>query len=129
MERPQCVIIGFENNYVNEQTHDGSTFDIMNVTECYCKTGSKFYPEDRMNINYGTNNYNENFKEIVNFKKDYNRLLHNIRPYINHKTFKNSYRIYVFDIRHQNDQIGSQSFQLDFKFHAVVADVIYYALF
>ena len=42
---------------------DASTFDIMNVTECYCKIGSEFYPKDRMNINYGTNNYNEAFKD------------------------------------------------------------------
>ena len=55
-----------KNNNVNEQTHDASTFDIMNVTEFYCKIGSEFYPEDRISINYGTNNCNEAFKEIVN---------------------------------------------------------------
>ena len=87
MERPQYIIVGFENNNVNEQTHDASTFDIMNVTECCCKIGSEFYPEDRMNVNYGTNNYNEAFKEIVSFNKDYNGLPHNIKPYINHRTF------------------------------------------
>ena len=91
MERPQYIIIAFENNNVNEQTHDGSTFHIMNVTECYCKIGSEFYPEDRMNINYGANNYNEAFKEIVSFNKDYNGLPHNIKPYINHRTFKSNY--------------------------------------
>ena len=84
MERPQYIIVGFENNNVCEQTHDASTFDIMNVTECYCKIGSEFYPEDRMNINYGTNNYNEAFKEIVSFIEDYNGLPHNIKQYINH---------------------------------------------
>ena len=31
MERPQYIIVGFENNNVNEQTHDASAFDIMNV--------------------------------------------------------------------------------------------------
>ena len=56
MERQQYIIVGFENNNVNEQTHDANAFDIMNVTECYCKIGSEFYPEDRMNIIYGTNN-------------------------------------------------------------------------
>ena len=56
MERPQYIKVGFENNDVNEQTHDASSFDVMNVTECYCKIGSEFYPEDRKNINYGTNN-------------------------------------------------------------------------
>ena len=34
------LLRGFENNNVNKQTHDESTFDIMNVTECYCKIGS-----------------------------------------------------------------------------------------
>ena len=128
MERPQYIIVGFENNYVNEQTHDASAFDIMNVTECYCKIGSEFYPEDRMNINYVTNNYNEAFREIVNFNKDYNGLPHNFKPYINHRTFKSSYRIYVFDTRYQSDHMGPQPIQLNFEFSAAVADVICHAL-
>ena len=107
MERPQYILVGFENNNVNEQTHDASTLEIMNVTECYCKTGSEFYPEDRMNISYGTNN-NEAFNEIVSLNKDYSRLPHNIKPYINHRTFKSSYRIYVFATRYQSDHIGPQ---------------------
>ena len=128
MKRPQYIIVGFENNNVNEQTHDASTFDIMNVTECYCRIGSEFYPEVRMNINYGSNNYNEAFKEIVSFNKDYNELPHNIKPYINHRTFKSSYRIYVFDTRYQSDHIEPQPIQLNFKFIAAVADVICHAL-
>ena len=55
-----------------------------------------------MNISYGTNNYNEAFKEIVSFNKDYNGLPHNIKPYINHRSIKSSYRIYVFDTRYQS---------------------------
>ena len=78
MERPQYIIVDFENNNVNEQTQDASTFDLMNVSECYCEIGSEFYPEDRMNINYGTNDYNETSKEIVIFNKVYNGLPHNI---------------------------------------------------
>ena len=128
MERPQYNIVVFENNNVNEQTHDASTFDIMNVTECYCKIGSEFYPEDRMNINYGTNKFNEACKEIVSFNKDYNGLPHNIKPYINHRTFKSNYRIYVLDNRYQSDNIGPQPIQLSFKSSASVADVKCHAL-
>ena len=124
MERPQYKIIGFENNNVNKKTHYASAFNIMNVTECYCKIGSEFYPEARMNINYGTNNYNEAFEEIVNFNKDYNGLPHNIKPYISDRTLRTSYRIFVFDTRYQNDHIGSQPIQLNFEFSAAVADVI-----
>ena len=128
MERPQYIIVGFENNNVNEQIHDASTFDIMNVTEYYCKIGSEFYPEDRLNIIYGTNNYTEAFKKIVSFNKDYNGLPHNIKPYINHRTFKSSYRIYVIDTRYQRDHIGPEPIQLNFKFSAAVADAIFHAL-
>ena len=64
-----------------------------------------------MNNNYGTNNYNEAFKEIVNFNKDYNGLPHNIKPYINQRTFKSSYRLYVLDTRYQNDHMGPQPIQ------------------
>ena len=128
MERPQYIIVGFESNNVNEQTHDASTFDITNVTECYCKIGSEFYPEERMNTNKGTNNYNEAFKAIVSFIKDYNELPHSIKPYINHRKFKSNYRIYVFDTRYQSDHIGPQPIQFNFKFSAAVADVICHAL-
>ena len=128
MERLQYIVAGFENNKVNEQIHDASTFHIMNVTECYCKIGSESYPEDRMNINYSANNYNEAFKEIVSFNKDYNGLPHNIEPNINHRLFKSSYRIYVFDTRYQRDHIGPQPIQVSFKFSAAVADVICHAL-
>ena len=128
MERPQYIIVGVENNNVSEQTHDASTFDVMNVTECYCKIGSEFYPEGRMNINYGTNNYNEAFKEIVSFNKYFNGLPHNIKPYLNHRIFKSSYRIYLFDTRYQRDHIGPQPIQINFKFSAAVADVICQAL-
>ena len=128
MERPQYLIFGFENINVNEQFHDASTFHIMNVTECYCKIGSEYYPEDRMNINYGTINYNEAYKKIVNFNKNYIGLPHNIKPYKNHRTFKSKYRIYVFDIIYQSDHIGPQPIQLNFKFSAAVADVICHAL-
>ena len=52
----------------------------MNVTECYCKIVSEFYLKDRMDNNYGTNNYKEALKEIVSFNKDYNGLPHKIKP-------------------------------------------------
>ena len=128
MERPQYIIVGFENNNVKEQSHDAITFDIMNVTECYHKIGSEFYPENRMNNNYGTTKYNEVFREIASFNKDYNGLPDNVKPYINYRTFKINYRIYVFDTRYQSDHIGPQPIQLKFKFSAAVADVICHAL-
>ena len=96
----------------------------MNATECYCKIDREFYPEDRKNIYYGTNNY----KEIVNFIEDYNGLPHNFKTYINHRTFKKSYRIYVFDTRYQNDHIGPQPIQINLKFNAAFADVIRLAI-
>ena len=81
-----------------------------------------------MNIYYVTNNYNEAFKEIVSLNEDYNGLPNNMKPYINHGKFKSNYRIYVFHTRYQNDQIGLQPIQLNFKFSAAAADVICHAL-
>ena len=108
MERTQYTKVGFLNNNVNEQTHDASTFDIMNVFGCYCKIGSEFYTEDRKNINYGTDNSNEALKEIVSFNKDYNGLFRNIKTYITHRTLKINSRICVFDARYQIGHIGPQ---------------------
>ena len=66
--------------------------------------------------------------KIVSFNICYNGLPHNIKPYINHRTFKSNYRIYVFDTRYQSAHIGPQPIQLNFKFSAEVADVICHAL-
>ena len=65
---------------------------------------------------------------LLNSNRDYNGLPQNIKPYINHRKLKSSYRIYVFDTRHQKDHIGPQPIQLNFKFSAAVADVICHAL-
>ena len=94
----------------------------MKVTECFCKIGSEFYPEDRKNIIYGNNNCNEAFKEIVNFNKYYNGLPHYI------KVSTSSYRIYVFNTSYQNDDIDAHPIQFNFKFSVAVAVVICHAL-
>ena len=36
----------------------------------------------------------------------FNGVPHNIKPYMNHRTFKSSYRIYVFGTRYQSNHIG-----------------------
>ena len=84
MEKTQIIIVGFEINKIYEPTPAASTFCVMIVLDCYCKIGSEFYPEKRMNINYGTNNYNEVFKTIFNFNQDYYRLPHKFKPYLTH---------------------------------------------
>ena len=76
-----------------------------------------------MKINYGIQTYIETIKEIVFFNKDYKGLPHNIKPYLNHRTFKSSYRINEFDTRYQNDHIGPQQIQPKFKLSAAVSDV------
>ena len=65
---------------------------------------------------------------VLIFNKDYNGIPHKIKPYINHRTFKSSYRINVFDTRYQSDHIGPQPIQFNFKFSAAFADVICHAL-
>ena len=73
---------------VNDQENDARKLSLMNVTECFCKIGGEFYPEDIVNFNYGNKVYNEVIKEIKNFNKDCNDLPDYIKPYLNHRTFK-----------------------------------------
>ena len=118
----------FEKNNVNDQSNDSSIFNEMDVTECFCKIGSVIYPDDILTIKYGAINYIVAYKEIVNFNRNYNGLLDSINPYINHKTFKIIYRMYIFYTRYQRYYIGigAQAIQPNFKFK--VADIICHAL-
>ena len=64
----------------------------------------------------------------MNFNRNHNGLLDSIKPHINQRTFKSSYRIYIFDIRYQRDHIGAQAIQPNFKFAHGFADNICHAL-
>ena len=44
MEKPQYIIVGFENNNVNEQTHDASTFDVMKLLNVIVRLVVSFIP-------------------------------------------------------------------------------------
>ena len=88
-----------------------------------CKIGSEFFPEDRMNINYETDNFNTVFKEIKNImdhltKLNHIQIIEHIKVVID----------CVFDTRYQREHIGPTPIQPTFKFSAVVADVISHAL-
>ena len=39
MERPPYIKVCFENDTVNEQTHDASILNAIDVKECHCKIG------------------------------------------------------------------------------------------
>ena len=74
MERPHYIIVGFENNNADEQTHDAVIFDMTYVTESYRTIGTEFYPQDSMVIIYGTKIHDKNFKEKLRYRKNFNRL-------------------------------------------------------
>ena len=42
MERPQYIIVGFEKNNVNEQTHDASTFHMMKLMNVIVRLVASF---------------------------------------------------------------------------------------
>ena len=66
-ELHQYINVIFEYNIANDKTNGGSIFNEMNVTECFCKTGSVTYPEDGMSFNNDTDNYNVAYKENIIF--------------------------------------------------------------
>ena len=124
---PQYIIVTFEKN-VNDQTNDSSLFNEMNVAECFCEICSGSYPHNRMTINSGANIYNVAYKMVVNFNRNYNGLLDNVKTYINHRKLKSSHRMYIFDTRCQKDHIRAHAIQLNLKFVRGVADIICQAL-
>ena len=81
-----------------------------------------------MNIKYFTTNCNAAKQDIVNFNRNYNGLLDSIKSCINHRTFKSSYRTYMFETRYRRDHIGPQALQLNFKCARVVAGIVCHAL-
>ena len=65
MQRPHCIIVGFENKNIIDQGQVASPFKIIDVIESYCKIVSELCPFDRMNIGYRINNSYKAFKKLV----------------------------------------------------------------
>ena len=88
-----------------------SRFDCLNVRIYFCEIDGLGYPRDNVLINYGENDYIDQYRDLELFYKEHvgEEL---INPFISYPDMKNNYPIQVIDLRFQVDDITPKKNQL-----------------
>ena len=88
-----------------------SIFDNINVRKYFVEIDNIRYPRDGVLINYGENDYIDQYKDLKLFYKEYlgEQLLN---PFISYPDMRNKYPIQIIDLKYQSDHITPKKIQL-----------------
>ena len=102
-------------------------FDNLNLQKYYVEIDSVRYPRDNVLINYGQNDYIEQYKDLKLFFKEYigEELM---SPFISYPDMKTKYPIQIIDLRHQPDHITPKKFQLFQEYSADPENAKFYLI-
>ena len=86
-------------------------FDNLDLRKYYVEIDSVRYPRDDVLVNYEENDYNQQYKDLNFFFKDYigEPILN---PLISYPDMKTKYPIEIIDLRSQKDHITPKKIQL-----------------
>ena len=81
---------------------NNAIFDHLNLRKYYAEIDGQRYPRDILIINYGENDYIEQYKNLKLFFKGYigETILN---PFISYTDMETKYSIGIIDLRHQSD--------------------------
>ena len=86
-------------------------FDNMDIRKYYVEIDGQRYPRDSVLINFGENDYIQQYKDLKLFWKEYigEPIFY---PFISYTDMKTKYPIEIIDLRHQSDHITPKKIQL-----------------
>ena len=90
---------------VPNKTNNTATFDHLDVRKYHADIDGIRYPKDSVNVEYGLNDYNDQYRALKLFYVEYvgEELLNH---FINYTDMKNKYPIQLNDLRFQVDRIN-----------------------
>ena len=122
-EVPRFIIIGLQQNGINDQTTNPSTFAHLNVSNMYVMLNSTRYPATDYDINFDTQQFSRVYGDVAEFRsKFYNmdELISN--PNINPSDYKGLYSLFLFDVSKQSEKLkySTTDIQVKISFRADV---------
>jgi len=105
VQNPIWAFIVFQNNRLNNQKKDNSTFDHVDVKNLWIELSGRRYPEESLNLEWDTDNYCLAYNAYQDYKRLFNKKADSI-PYVDIKDFKNLYPIYSIDLSDQPKRIS-----------------------
>ena len=102
-EVPRFIIIGLQQDRINNQTTNPSAFDHLNVSNMYVMLNSTRYPATDYDINFGIQQYSRLYGDVADFRSKFfnmDELISN--PNINPADYKSLYSLFLFDVSKQS---------------------------
>ena len=115
-EVPRFIIIGFQQNRINNQVTNPSTFDNLNVSNMYVMLNSTRYPATDYNINFGTQQFSRVYGDVADFRSKFfnmDELISN--PNINPSDYRTLYSLFLFDVSKQSEKLKYSTTDIQVK--------------
>ena len=115
-EIPRFIIIGFQQNGINNQVTNPSIFTHVNIDNMYVMLNSTRYPVTDYNINFGTQQFSRVYGDAAEFRsKFYNmdELISN--PNINPSDYRDLYPLFLFDVSKQSEKLKYSTTDIQVK--------------
>ena len=115
-EVPRFIIIGFQQNGINNQVTNPSTFANLNVSNMYVMLNSTRYPATDYNINFGTQQFSRVYGDVADFRSKFfnmDELISN--PNINPSDYRDLYSLFLFDVSKQSEKLKYSTTDIQVK--------------
>ena len=115
-EVPRFIIIGFQQNGINNQTTNPSTFANVNVSNMYVTLNSTRYPATDYDINFGTQQFSRVYGDVADFRSKFfnmDELISN--PNINPSDYRDLYSLFLFDVSKQSEKLKYSTTDIQVK--------------
>ena len=115
-EIPRFIIIGFQQNGINNQTTNPSTFANINISNIYVMLNSTRYPATDYNISFGAQQFSRVYGDVTNFRSKFfnmDELISN--PNINPSDYKDLYTLFLFDVSKQSEKLKYSTTDIQVK--------------
>lgn len=112
-QRPSYVIIGIQNNKINNINADPSTFDHTEIRNIKLFINEDQYPYGDLGVDFETNKYALCYEAFAKFKQDYYHN-ENLGTKYSLETYKDQCPLFVFDTSHYTKELKPAS-SIDIK--------------
>ena len=115
-EVPRFIIIGFQQDGINNQTTNPSTFAHLNISNMYVMLNSTRYPATDYDINFGIQQFSRVYGDVADFRSKFfnmDELISN--PNINPSDYKGLYSLFLFDVSKQSEKLKYSTTDIQVK--------------
>ncbi|XP_074109286.1 uncharacterized protein LOC141534041 [Cotesia typhae] len=118
LEKPRCVILGFQTAKKNDARKNFSQFDHCNIRNIKLFLNSQSYPYRDLNLNINSNQYALLYDMYLNFQTSYYNK--EVEPILTKKKFLQEAPLCVIDCSKQNEAIKSGPVDIRLEFGSSV---------